>query len=186
MWEKTKHRVAVLYGGSSPERPISLKSGAAVSGALRERGWDIVEIDVGPDLPERLRAERVDVAWLALHGPMGEDGCVQGLLEVMRVPYTGSGVRGSAVAMDKIATKRMLRGLVEMPADRVWRRGDPFPEGLRFPVMAKTPERPAASWLSAEIQAGGAGRLPPKAGRPQTAATPVGRSAAVMSYPAEI
>ena len=140
-WNKGQHRVGVLYGGLSPERPISLKSGAAVSGALRARGWDVVEIDVGPDLPERLRAERVDVAWLALHGPLGEDGCVQGLLEVMRIPYTGSGVRGSAIAMDKIATKRMLRGEgIDMPQDRIWRKGDPFPEDLRFPVMAKTPE----------------------------------------------
>ncbi|HNH49893.1 MAG TPA: D-alanine--D-alanine ligase, partial [Myxococcota bacterium] len=84
---------------------------------------------------------KVDVAWLALHGPLGEDGCVQGLLEVMRIPYTGSGVRGSAIAMDKIATKRALRGSgIPMPEDRVWRKGDDFPEGLSYPVMAKTPE----------------------------------------------
>lgn len=133
--------VGVLLGGMSPERPISLKSGAAVARALRARGWKVAEIDVGPDLPERLRAEGVTVAWLALHGVLGEDGCVQGLCEVMRIPYTGSGVRGSAVAMDKIATKRMLRGLgVPMADDRVWRAGDPFPEGVTYPVMAKTPE----------------------------------------------
>ena len=140
-FEKDKVVVGVLKGGLSPERPISLKSGAAVAGALRNRGWNIVEIDVGPDLPEQLRAAKVDVAWLALHGPLGEDGCVQGLLEVMRIPYTGSGVRGSAIAMDKIATKRALRGSgIPMPEDRVWRKGDDFPEGLSYPVMAKTPE----------------------------------------------
>lgn len=139
--DKAKDIVGVLLGGMSPERPISLKSGHAVTAALRSRGWQCVEIDVGPDLPEQLRKHGVTVAWLALHGVLGEDGCVQGLCEVMRVPYTGSGVRGSAIAMDKIATKRMLRGLgIPMAADRTWKKGDAFPEGLTFPVMAKTPE----------------------------------------------
>jgi D-alanine-D-alanine ligase len=139
--DKGTQVVGVLLGGISPERPISLKSGAAVLRALQSRGWNAVPIDVGADLPEKLRSAGVTVAWLALHGPLGEDGCVQGLLEVMRIPYTGSGVRGSAIAMDKIATKRMLRGLdVPMAADRVWRKGDPFPEDMRFPLMVKTPE----------------------------------------------
>lgn len=141
MPEKGKDVVGVLMGGISPERPISLKSGHAVHKALLARGWNAVEIDVGSDLPEKLRAAGVTVAWLALHGPLGEDGCVQGLCEVMRIPYTGSGVRGSAIAMDKIATKRLLRGTgIPLPEDRTWRRGDPFPEGVTFPVMAKTPE----------------------------------------------
>ena len=141
-YDKNRDVVGVLLGGISPERPISLKSGAAVANALRGRGWNVAEIDVGADLPEQLRAAGVTVAWLALHGPLGEDGCVQGLCEVMRVPYTGSGVRGSAIAMDKIATKRMLRGVggVDLPADTTWRRGEPIPEGRNFPVMVKTPE----------------------------------------------
>ena len=141
-YDKNRDVVGVLLGGISPERPISLKSGAAVANALRERGWNVAEIDVGADLPEQLRAAGVTVAWLALHGPLGEDGCVQGLCEVMRVPYTGSGVRGSAIAMDKIATKRMLRGVdgVDLPADTTWRRGEPIPQGRNFPVMVKTPE----------------------------------------------
>jgi len=139
--DKATTVVGVLLGGMSPERPISLKSGHAVSKALRARGWNVVEIDVGPDLPADLRRHGVTVAWLALHGVIGEDGCVQGLCEVMRIPYTGSNVRGSAIAMDKIATKRMLQGSgIPMAADRVWRRGDPFPEDLGFPVMVKTPE----------------------------------------------
>jgi D-alanine-D-alanine ligase len=158
--DKSKEVVGVLMGGISPERPISLKSGHAVHAALLRRGWNAVEIDVGADLPEKLRAAGVTVAWLALHGPLGEDGCVQGLCEVMRIPYTGSGVRGSAIAMDKIATKRMLRGTgVDMPADRVWRQGEPFPEGLRFPVMAKTPEGGSTLGIrkchdAAELEAG--------------------------------
>lgn len=158
--DKSKAVVGVLMGGVSPERPISLKSGAAVSGALRARGWNVVDIDVGRDLPEKMRAACVTHAWLALHGPLGEDGCVQGLCEVLRVPYTGSGVRGSAIAMDKVATKRMLRGSdVQMPADRVWHRGDAFPEGMRFPVMAKTPEGGSTLGIrkcldAAELEAG--------------------------------
>ncbi len=132
-------RVGVLMGGMSAERPISLKSGHGVYGALRERGWDAVEIDVGRDLPERLRAERVDVAWIALHGRFGEDGCVQGLLEVMGIPYTGSGVRASAVAMDKIATKRAVTGVagVVMARDWVLRRDDAIPADLTVPCVVK-------------------------------------------------
>ncbi len=160
MANKDSDIVGVLLGGIAPERPISLKSGAAVTRALRARGWKVVEIDVGPDLPERLRAAGITVAWLALHGPLGEDGCVQGLCEVMRVPYTGSGVRGSAVAMDKIATKRMLNGHgIPMAGDRVWRKGEAFPEGLRFPVMVKTPEGGSTLGIrkchdAAELEAG--------------------------------
>jgi len=123
----------------SQERPVSMKSGKAVLKALRDRGWNAVGIDVGPDLPEKLRAEHVDVAWIALHGQFGEDGCVQGLLEIMRIPYTGSGVQGSAVAMDKIRTKRVLADTgIPLPADRVWLRGEAIPE-VKLPVVAKFP-----------------------------------------------
>jgi D-alanine-D-alanine ligase len=132
-------RVGVLMGGLSAERPISLKSGRGVLEALRSRGWDAVEIDVGRDLAARLVEARIDVAWIALHGRFGEDGCVQGMLEVMGIPYTGSGVRASAVAMDKIATKRCLAGVpgVVLAADVVYRRADPRPDQLRLPVIVK-------------------------------------------------
>jgi len=127
-------------GGMSTERKISLKTGRAVSAALRERGWDVTDIDVGPDLPARLAEAKIDVAWNALHGAFGEDGCVQGLLEILRVPYTGSSARSSAIAMDKIATKRMLRGTdVRLIADRTWRPGEEIPSDLSFPVVSKTP-----------------------------------------------
>jgi D-alanine-D-alanine ligase len=131
-------RIGVLMGGLSTERAISLKSGAAVAAALRERGHDVVEIDVGRDLAERLRAERVDVAWIALHGRFGEDGCVQGLLEILGVPYTGSGVLASAVCMDKAATKRALRGVsdVVLASDVTVRRGEPLPE-VPLPAVVK-------------------------------------------------
>jgi D-alanine-D-alanine ligase len=133
-------KIAVLLGGMSAERPVSLESGAAVAGALRRRGWNTLELDVGPDLPARLVAEGVDVAWIALHGRFGEDGCVQGLLELMRIPYTGSGPTASAVAMDKLLTKRMLEGHgLALPEQVVLGPSDPIPEDLALPVVAKTP-----------------------------------------------
>jgi D-alanine-D-alanine ligase len=140
MTPNTTPTIAVLMGGMSSERPISMKSGKAVASALRSRGHTVVEIDVSPDLPIDLRENNIDVAWLALHGSFGEDGCVQGLLEIMRIPYTGSGVRASAIAMDKIATKRILRATpIPLPEDTVWNQGDPTPKNLTYPIVAKTP-----------------------------------------------
>lgn len=98
-------KVAVLYGGTSSERDVSLKSGAAVLNALTAQGIDAQGIDVAADLPKRLMAERYDRAFIVLHGRLGEDGCVQGLLEVLGIPYTGSGVTASAIAMDKVLSK---------------------------------------------------------------------------------
>ncbi|MEZ4317570.1 MAG: D-alanine--D-alanine ligase [Myxococcota bacterium] len=106
--------VGVLMGGLSTERDISMKSGKAVSKALKARGWEVVDIEVGRDLPAKLVASGVQAVWVALHGRFGEDGCVQGLLEVMGIPYTGCGVRASAVAMDKIATKRAVAPFPEV------------------------------------------------------------------------
>ncbi|MBT3222118.1 MAG: D-alanine--D-alanine ligase, partial [Proteobacteria bacterium] len=131
-------RVGVLMGGLSTERKVSFKSGGAVSAGLRERGWDVVDITVNRDLPARLIEEKVDVAWIALHGRFGEDGCVQGLLEVMGIPYTGSDVRSSAVAMDKIATKRALSSIpgISMARDVVLRSGDSLPRDM-LPAVVK-------------------------------------------------
>lgn len=97
--------VAVLMGGPSAEREVSLSSGAQCARALREAGYDVVEIDAGADLPQLLADLKPAVVFNALHGRWGEDGCVQGLLEWLRIPYTHSGVRASAVAMDKTAAK---------------------------------------------------------------------------------
>ena len=133
--------IGVLKGGMSSERKVSLKSGAAVADALRRRGHTVVEIDVGPELPRQLREARVDIAWIALHGAFGEDGCVQGLLEIMRIPYTGSSAAASAMAMDKISTKRMLGdvAVMKLPGDRVWRAGEEIPSDITYPIVAKTP-----------------------------------------------
>jgi D-alanine-D-alanine ligase len=102
-------RVAVLKGGRSLERQVSLKSGARVEDALERLGHEVVAIDVGGDLVERLRAERPDVAFVALHGRDGEDGTVQELLEAMGIPYTGSGVSACIRASDKVLAKHAMR-----------------------------------------------------------------------------
>ncbi|MBF8775258.1 D-alanine--D-alanine ligase [Pseudomonas fulva] len=104
-------RVAVLYGGKSAEREVSLKSGAAVIGALTEAGVDVVAIDVGDDLLARLQSEQIDRAFIILHGRGGEDGSMQGLLECLGIPYTGSGILASALAMDKLRTKQVWQSL---------------------------------------------------------------------------
>lgn len=96
-------------GGPSAEREVSLSSGRECAAALRGEGYEVVELDAGPDLPERLRAIAPDVVFNALHGRWGEDGCVQGILEWMRIPYTHSGVLASALAMDKERAKAAYR-----------------------------------------------------------------------------
>ena len=106
---RTAARVAVLMGGPSAEREVSLSSGRECASALRAAGYEVVEVDCGPDLAARLAALKPDVAFNALHGRWGEDGCVQGLLEWLRIPYTHSGVLASALAMDKDRTKQVYR-----------------------------------------------------------------------------
>jgi D-alanine-D-alanine ligase len=101
-------RIAVLKGGRSLERQVSLRSGARVEDALERLGHDVVGIDVGPDLIRRLREEVPDAAFVALHGRNGEDGTVQELLEILDVPYTGSGVLACTLATDKVLTKHLL------------------------------------------------------------------------------
>ena len=107
-------RVAVLYGGSSAEREISLLSGAAVLAALQGRGVDAHGFDPAQRELGELRRDGYARAWIALHGPGGEDGTAQGALEFLGIPYTGSGVTGSAIGMDKLRTKR-LAGAVGVP-----------------------------------------------------------------------
>src|SRR5438270_13962944 len=97
-----KRRVGVLMGGTSGEREVSLKTGEGLSRALEARGHDVARIVIGTDAIDRaIRAAEIDVAFIALHGRGGEDGCLQGMLELMGIPYTGSSVLGSALAMDK-------------------------------------------------------------------------------------
>ena len=102
-------KVAVLLGGLSAEREVSLVSGRDCARALREEGFEVVEIDPGHNLESQLRAAAPDVVFNALHGRWGEDGCVQGLLELLRIPYTHSGVLASALAMHKQRAKDVFR-----------------------------------------------------------------------------
>jgi D-alanine-D-alanine ligase len=102
-------RVVVLKGGRSLERQVSLRSGARVQDALERLGHDVASIDVGPDLVEQLEGVRPEVAFVALHGRDGEDGTVQELLEVLGVPYTGSGVSACIRAADKVLAKHAMR-----------------------------------------------------------------------------
>lgn len=121
----TKRKIAVLMGGLSAEREISLKTGRAVLVALLERGCDAVAIDVGRDLPGQLKTAGAELAFICLHGRHGEDGTVQGLLEMMQIPYTGSGVMASSVAMDKVVTKQiLLYHEISTPGFIVYRAGD--------------------------------------------------------------
>ncbi len=101
-------RVVVLMGGRSAEREISLKSGQAVLKALQELGHEAIALDLTEDLCEKLREIKPDKVFIALHGPYGEDGRVQGILDILGIPYVGSGVLGSSIAMDKDITKKVL------------------------------------------------------------------------------
>lgn len=111
---KKAGRVAVLYGGTSSERSVSLASGAAVVQALREKGFDVLPLDLRDEPLQQILTAKPDTAFIALHGPGGEDGKIQALLEFLGIPYTGSGVAASALCMDKLRTKQLWRG-VDLP-----------------------------------------------------------------------
>ena len=128
----TKH-VAVLMGGWSNERPVSLSSGAQCSAALRRAGYRVTEVDVGRDIANVLLELKPDVAFNALHGPFGESGMIQGVLELLEIPYTHSGVLASALAMDKHQAKIMLKAAGIPVTDHVIVSR---PEAARSHVMA--------------------------------------------------
>lgn len=149
-------RVAVLKGGRSLERNVSLRSGARVEDALEHLGHEVVGIDVGGDLVARLRDTAPDVAFIALHGRDGEDGTVQELLELMGIPYTGSGVSACVRCWDKVLAKHLMRAAgIPTPdfyafsetAFRELGAGEALPaieERLAFPVVVKPAEQGSA------------------------------------------
>jgi D-alanine-D-alanine ligase len=143
--EKGK-RIAVLLGGLSKEREVSLRTGKGMANALRALGYTrVVEIDVGHDVAAVLTREKIEIAMIALHGRYGEDGTIQGLLEYLKIPYCGTGVLGSSLAMDKLSSKRVFEACgVLTPA---WFHAGPKTKAkelvqavetkLGFPVVAK-------------------------------------------------
>lgn len=130
----TGHRIGVLMGGRSSEREISLRSGQAVLASLQRSGFDAVGIDLGQDWCGAIAGAGIDAAFIALHGTLGEDGCVQGLLEIMAIPYTGAGVTASSLCMNKRLTKDVLRAAgLKVPVDIPIEARGP----IRYPVFVK-------------------------------------------------
>ena len=151
-------KIAVLMGGLSAEREVSLKSGAAVHQALLAGGYHAVAIDVGRDLAAVLVQEKVEAAFIALHGRYGEDGCVQGLLELMQIPYTGSGVLASALAMHKLYSKQTFTsaGILTAPFHH-FRRGEQVRlDALSFglPLVVKPVQEGSSVGVSIVREAG--------------------------------
>ncbi len=142
---KSKH-VAILMGGFSSERPVSLSSGGACADALEAEGYRVSRVDVGRDIAQVLGQLKPDVAFNALHGPFGEDGAIQGLLEYMDIPYTHSGVLASALAMDKELAKTVARSVgIPVAPSRVLSR---FEIGNEHPMEPPYVVKPVAEGSS--------------------------------------
>jgi D-alanine-D-alanine ligase len=141
----TTKKIGVLMGGRSTEREISLKSGRAMEASLRRQGCQVAAIDVTENAAHEIRQEKIELAVIALHGRFGEDGAIQGLLEIMGIPYTGSGVLASAIGMNKSMTKRLLQYHgIPTPRFALVRRTDrpdslqsELPAGFDLPVVVK-------------------------------------------------
>ena len=152
-------RVAVLLGGDSSEREISLLSGNAVLAALQRRGVDAHAFDPRDRRLASLLDERFDRVWIALHGPGGEDGTLQGALEYLGVPYTGSGVMGSAIGMDKLRTKRLAHAIGVATADYVVLRGPQDFEIARRAARVAADRQARDAGLECRHDQGGAASL---------------------------
>lgn len=143
-------KVAVLLGGRSAERKVSLTTGSAVAAALREAGHEVREIDAAGDLCAELKGYSPDAAFIALHGRWGEDGTVQGMLEMLSIPYTGSGVGASAIAMDKALSKVMFRAAgVPTPRSQLLAPGETEAAiALPLPFVVKPPKEGSTIGIS--------------------------------------
>jgi D-alanine-D-alanine ligase len=140
--ELKEKRIGVLMGGQSAEREISLRTGRAIFNALVQCGYNAVAIDADKSLPAKLVAEKVEIAFIALHGRGGEDGRVQGLLETMQIPYPGSGILASALALDKVMTKELLDyHQIATPKFDVYKSGEDVKSAIarcdHYPVIVK-------------------------------------------------
>jgi len=131
-----KKKIGVLMGGLSREREISLRTGKAILRALIEKGYPASPIDVSQEIAERLIEEKIEIAFIALHGRYGEDGTIQGMLELMGIPYTGSGVLASALALHKIMAKKFfLCENIPTPTYEVFQRDEIDKNPLRVPSL---------------------------------------------------
>ncbi|GAB4442822.1 MAG: D-alanine--D-alanine ligase [bacterium] len=141
-------KIGVIYGGISREREISIKTGEAIIKALVELGYDVLPLLVEDDLVERVLRSHIDIAFIALHGKYGEDGTVQGLLELLKIPYTGSSALSSALAMDKIMTKKVwcYEG-IKTPLFQVIKHKDDK-RNIDFPLVVKPPKEGSTIGIS--------------------------------------
>ena len=148
--QKLKNKkIGVLYGGTSSEREISLKSGKAVLSALKRLKLNAVGIDAGIDTACKIKHAKIDLAVIMLHGPMGEDGTIQGLLEIMKIPYTGCGVFSSSASMDKIISKQIIKGFgISTPSWIGVKKYEPFKEPSKYPVVVKPARQGSAIGIS--------------------------------------
>ncbi|MCC3861365.1 D-alanine--D-alanine ligase [Pseudemcibacter aquimaris] len=136
---KKFQNICVLKGGWSSEREVSLVSGAAIAEGLREAGYNVTEVDVQPDIYEVLTELKPEAVFNGLHGTWGEDGCVQGILETLKVPYTHSGVKASALAMDKILSKKLFHSIdIPCAPDMIIHRDELFKtDPMKRPFVVK-------------------------------------------------
>jgi D-alanine-D-alanine ligase len=134
----TNKTIGVLMGGLSPEREVSIVTGNSVLEAINRKGLIALPIHVDHNIGETLKSNPIDLAFLALHGTFGEDGCIQGLLEYFKIPYTGSGVLGSALAYDKLKSKEILKFHGIPTADyEVFNKNQEIRRNLELPVVVK-------------------------------------------------
>ncbi|MDR0977776.1 MAG: D-alanine--D-alanine ligase [Endomicrobium sp.] len=131
-------KIGVLYGGLSSEREVSVESGKAVLNSLRRQNLKAVGIDADRDIADKIKKAGIDVAYIILHGPMGEDGTVQGMLELMGIPYTCSGVFASSASMDKDISKKLFKCMgVPTPDWTIIKRFGVFKDIKKYPVVVK-------------------------------------------------
>jgi D-alanine-D-alanine ligase len=131
-------KIGVLYGGTSSEREISILSGKAVLKVLKKMNLDICGIDVDKNVIEKIKRERIDIAYIALHGPIGEDGTIQAMLEILGIPYTGCGVVASSVCMHKNISKSLFKcANISTPEWSVLKKFETLPDIKHYPVVVK-------------------------------------------------
>jgi D-alanine-D-alanine ligase len=131
-------KIGVLYGGLSSERKISIKSGESVLNTLKKLKLNVCGIDVDINVIEKIKEEKIDIAYIALHGSMGEDGTIQGMLEMLGIPYTGCGIFASAASMDKDISKKLFKcANILTPKWRIFKKFEIIPKMRRYPIVVK-------------------------------------------------